>query len=33
VFVAGSPASAQLLVQSAITQIYGLLCSPPSTYF
>jgi hypothetical protein len=33
VFVAGSPASAQLLVQSAITQIYGLLSSPPSTYF
>ncbi len=33
VFVAGSPASAQLLVQAAIVQIYGLLCSPPSTYF
>jgi Glycosyl hydrolase family 76 len=33
VFVAGSPASAQLLVQSAIAQIYGLLSSPPSTYF
>ncbi len=32
-FVAGSPASAQLLVQSAIVQIYGLLASPPSTYF
>jgi hypothetical protein len=33
IFVAGSPAGAQLLVQSAITQIYGLLASPPSTYF
>ncbi len=33
VFVAGSPPSAQLLVQSAIAQIYGLLSSPPSTYF
>jgi hypothetical protein len=33
IFVAGSPASAQLLVQSAIVQIYGLLASPPSTYF
>jgi hypothetical protein len=33
VFVAGSPSSAQLLVQSAITQIYGLLSTPPSTYF
>jgi hypothetical protein len=33
VFVAGSPASAQLLVQAAIVQIYGLLCSSPSTYF
>ena len=33
VFVAGSPASAQLLVQSAIVQIYALLSSPPSTYF
>jgi len=32
-FVAGSPAGAQLLVQSAITQIYALLSSPPSTYF
>jgi len=32
-FVAGSPASAQLLVQAAIVQIYALLCSPPSTYF
>ena len=33
VFVAGSPASAQLLVQSAIVQIYALLSSPPRTYF
>ena len=32
-FVAGSPAGAQLLVQAAITQIYGLLSSPASTYF
>ena len=32
-FVAGSPASAQLLVQAAIVQIYALLCSPPSSYF
>jgi Glycosyl hydrolase family 76 len=32
-FVAGSPASAQLLVQSAIVQMYALLSSPPSTYF
>ncbi|HTQ68880.1 MAG TPA: glycoside hydrolase family 76 protein [Solirubrobacteraceae bacterium] len=32
-FVAGSPATAQLLVQSAIVQIYALLSSPPSTYF
>jgi hypothetical protein len=32
-FVAGSPASAQLLYQAAIVQIYALLCSPPSTYF
>jgi hypothetical protein len=32
-FVAGSPASAQLLVQAAIVQIYALLSSPPSTYF
>jgi hypothetical protein len=32
-FVAGSPASAQLLVQAAIVQIYGLLSSPASTYF
>jgi hypothetical protein len=33
VFVAGSPASAQLLVQAAIVQDYALLSSPPSTYF
>jgi hypothetical protein len=32
-FVAGSPASAQLLVQAAIVQVYALLCSPPSSYF
>ena len=32
-FEAGSPASAQLLVQSAIVQIYALLSSGPSTYF
>jgi hypothetical protein len=32
-FVAGSPPSGQLLVQSAIVQIYALLSSPPSTYF
>ncbi|HMD56407.1 MAG TPA: glycoside hydrolase family 76 protein [Solirubrobacteraceae bacterium] len=33
VFVAGSPAGEQLLVQSAIVQIYALLSSSPSTYF
>jgi Glycosyl hydrolase family 76 len=33
VFVAGSPASAQLLDQAAIVQVYALLSSPPSTYF
>lgn len=33
IFVAGSPPSGQLLVQSAIVQIYGLLSSPASTYF
>jgi Glycosyl hydrolase family 76 len=33
VFVSGSPASAQLLVQAAIVQIYALLSSPPSSYF
>ncbi len=32
-FVFGSPPSGQLLVQSAIVQIYGLLASSPSTYF
>jgi hypothetical protein len=32
-FVAGSPPSAQLLVQAAIAQIYALLASPASTYF
>jgi hypothetical protein len=32
-FVAGSPASSQLLYQAAIVQIYALLASPPSTYF
>ncbi len=32
-FVFGSPPSGQLLVQAAIVQIYGLLASPPSTYF
>jgi Glycosyl hydrolase family 76 len=32
-FVAGSPATAQLLNQAAIVQIYALLSSPPSTYF
>jgi hypothetical protein len=33
IFVAGSPASAQLLVQAAIVQVYALLSSPASTYF
>lgn len=32
-FVAGSPASAQLLYQAAIVQIYSLLASSPSTYY
>jgi hypothetical protein len=32
-FVAGSPASAQLLVQAAFVQIYGLLSTSPRTYF
>ena len=32
-FLAGSPPSGQLLVQSAIVQMYALLSSPPSTYF
>ncbi len=33
VFVFGSPASAQLLVQAAIVQDYALLSTPPTTYF
>lgn len=33
VFVFGSPASAQLLVQAAIVQDYALLSSSPTTYF
>jgi Glycosyl hydrolase family 76 len=32
-FVAGSPASAQLLYQAAVVQIYALLCTPASSYF
>jgi hypothetical protein len=32
-FVAGSPPSAQLLVQAAIVQIYALLSSPAASYF
>ena len=32
-FVSGSPASAQLLFQAAIVQVYALLSTPPSTYF
>jgi hypothetical protein len=32
-FVSGSPPSGQLLVQAAIVQIYGLLSSPPATFF
>jgi hypothetical protein len=32
-FVAGSPPSAQLLVQAAIVQVYALLSSPPGSYF
>jgi hypothetical protein len=32
-FVSGSPASAQLLVQAAIVQIYALLSASPATYF
>lgn len=32
-FVSGSPASAQLLYQAAIVQVYALLSSSPSTYF
>ncbi|MGH2865127.1 MAG: glycoside hydrolase family 76 protein [Solirubrobacteraceae bacterium] len=33
IFVAGSPASAQLLYQAAIVQIYALLSIPPASYF
>jgi len=33
VFVSGQPASAQLLVQAAIVQVYALLSTPASTYF
>jgi hypothetical protein len=33
VFVAGSPASAQLLYQAVIVQLYAMLSSSPSTYF
>jgi Glycosyl hydrolase family 76 len=33
IFVSGAPASAQLLVQAAIVQIYALLSTPASTYF
>jgi hypothetical protein len=32
-FVFGSPPTGQLLYQAAIAQIYGLLSSPPATYF
>lgn len=32
-FVYGSPPTGDLLTQAAIAQIYGLLASPPSTYF
>jgi hypothetical protein len=32
-FVSGSPASAQLLYQAAVVQVYALLATPPSTYF
>lgn len=32
-FVYGSPPTGDLLTQAAIVQIYGLLSSPPSTYF
>jgi hypothetical protein len=31
--VFGSPATAQLLVQAAIVQIYALLSTPADTYF
>jgi hypothetical protein len=33
IFVSGTPASAQLLAQAAIVQIYALLSTPASTYF
>jgi hypothetical protein len=33
VFVFGSPATAQLLVQTAIVQDYALLSTSPTTYF
>jgi hypothetical protein len=33
VFVLGSPGTAELLDQAAITEIYGLLSTPPNTYF
>ena len=33
IFVAGSPASAQLLVQASIAQIYALLATPATSYF
>jgi len=33
VFVAGSPASAQLLYQAVVVQLYAMLSSSPSTYF
>jgi len=33
IFLTGEPATPSLLVQTAITQIYALLSSPPSTYF
>jgi hypothetical protein len=33
VFVAGSPASAELLDQAAIVQIYAMLSSSPKTFF
>ncbi len=33
VFLFGSPASGQLLVQAAIVQVYALLSTPASTYF
>jgi hypothetical protein len=33
IFVGGSPATAQLLVQASISQIYGLLSTPAYTFF